>query len=62
MSNDGCVENTERDGILRSDETARIHFTLFAPDKGKTGLYTLTVDLTLQSVTRSVQLVVELYK
>lgn len=62
MQYNGCVENTERDGILRPGETARVHFTLFAPDKGKTGVFTLTIDLTLQRVTRSVQLVVELYK
>ncbi|MEE9116953.1 MAG: hypothetical protein V3U09_08675, partial [Thermoplasmata archaeon] len=62
MRNDGCVENTERDGILRSGQTARIHFTLFAPGKGKTGPYTLTIDLTLQRIIRSVQLLVELYR
>lgn len=62
MKSDGCVENTERDGILHHGETARIHFTLYAPDKGKTGIFTLTIELTLQRVTKSVQMDVELYR
>ncbi len=62
MRYDGCVENTERDGILRPGETARIHFTVYAPDKGKGGLFTLTIELTLQRVTRVFQLDVELHR
>ncbi len=62
MRYDGCVENTERDGILRSSETARIHFAILIPDKEKTGGYTLTINLTLQRVTRSIQLDIEVLK
>lgn len=62
MRSNGCVENTERDGILHQGETARIHFTLYAPDKEKPGIFTLTVELTLQRITKSVQMVVELYR
>ncbi len=62
MKSDGCVENTERDGIIHPGETARIHFTLFAPDKEKPGIFTLTVELTLQRITKSVQMVVELFR
>jgi hypothetical protein len=62
MRYDGCVENTKRDGILIPGETARIHFTLFAPDKEKAGIYTSNIELTLQRVARIVPLDVELYR
>ncbi|UCD92316.1 MAG: hypothetical protein JSV43_08905 [Methanobacteriota archaeon] len=62
LRSNGCVENTDRDGILHQGETARIHFTLYAPDKEKPGIFTLTVELTLQRITKTVQMVVELFR